>query len=138
MGRLLGGFGLLLALFLIPLSLTPSVIWMVLPGHLLFSCVVCVGVLQQGFDGQLNGTRLWGAIYLLTSIAIAISMETGGAGWQSDYWLVPWGMLLLWGWIPAVAILVGSWIAPVRLRRLNSIAVRKRKHARARETKTVD
>ena len=140
MGRLLGGFGILLALFLIPLSLTPSVIWMVLPGHLLFSCLVCAGALQQGFDGHQNGARLWGALYLVATLGISGAMEWGAAGWQNDYWLVPWGILLVWGWIPAAAILAGAWIAPARRRRLNAMAVRKRKRAvtKARETGSVD
>ena len=136
MGRLLGGFGLLFALFLIPLALAPNVIWLVLPGHLVFSVVVVAGALQQGFDGHQGGARLWGALYLIATICIAIAMEWGASGRGSDYWLVPWAVLLIWGWIPAVAILAGVWMAPVRRRRLNALAIKHRKRQKAKAPET--
>jgi hypothetical protein len=134
MGRLLAGFGGLFALVLVPLALAPNVIWMVIPGHLIFSIIVTLGALQQGFDGRRRGAQAWGGLYLVTSLAIAWAMDSGAYSRNSGYWMVPWALLLTWGWIPAVAISVGVSVGPARRRRLNAKVVQRRKK-RSRETK---
>ena len=104
-------------------------VWLVLPGHLIFSILVSVGALQQGFDGSTLGAKAWGVLYVATSFGIAIAMELGGGARDSWYWMVPWSFLLIWGWAPAIAIAAGAWMAPIRLRRLNATSIRKRKRA---------
>ena len=131
MGRLLGMFGGLFALLLVPLALAPHTSWLLLPGHLLFSLVTIGGTLQQGFEGRPRGAQAWGALYVAVSIGIAIALETGAGARESWYWMAPWSILLLWAWIPAICIVFGSWIGEVRRNRLSQYAVRKRKQARA-------
>jgi hypothetical protein len=129
MGRLLGGFGVLFAMALVPLALAPNVVWLAIPGHFIFSLVVAVGAVQQGFDGQATGVKAWGILYVVTSVGIAVAMEFGGATRASWYWMVPWTFMLLWGWFPAVVISLAAWGSPARQRRLNRQAVRNRKRA---------
>lgn len=130
MGRLLAGFGILFGLLLVPIALAPNVVWMVIPGHLVFSVLVILGALQQGFEGNEFGAKAWGVLYLITSVGIAIAMEFSGATRDSWYWMVPWAMMLTWAWVPAIAIAVGAWMGPIRRRRLSAAAVRKRKQRR--------
>ena len=127
MGRLIAGFGILFALALVPIALAPNVVWMVIPGHFIFSLIVTLGAAQQGFAGQGRGVSGWGVLYVVTSIAIAASMSFGEDARISWYWMVPWTFMLLWGWVPAVTILAASMFAPVRRRRLNFRAIRSRK-----------
>lgn len=127
MGRLVAGFGLLFALALVPLALAPNVVWMVIPGHFVFSLVVTLGAAHQGFVGHSRGVTGWGVLYMVTSIAIAASMGFGEETRLSWYWMVPWALMLVWGWIPAVTILFASMFAPARRRRLNAKAIRSRK-----------
>ena len=99
MGRLISGFGILFAIALVPLALAPNVVWIVIPGHLIFSLVVTLGAAQQGFDGQPRGVSGWGVLYVATSIAIATAMSFGEQTRMSWYWMVPWAFMLLWGWL---------------------------------------
>ena len=133
MGRLLGGFGFVLGALLIPLALAPNIIWLVLPGHIVFSELVCTGAFIAGFQGNAMAVRLWGGFYALISVGLALTMDLGSSARESWYWMIPWTILLMWGWIPAVVVTGSLWLAPIRARRLDAVAISKRRRQTTRD-----
>lgn len=101
MSRLLSLAAALLAVLLVPLSLSGTTAPLLLPAHFAFAVVVCTGAVIDALDGAFERARRWGRGFVLASIAMCVALRFGtdvnglSAG-------LPWASLLLWGWIPPV------------------------------------
>lgn len=131
MRTLLAAFAALLGMLLIPVALVSPTVWLVPPAHLAFSVVVSVGAVLEAVAGHPDRARLWGAGYLVASIAMVAGMQVGSDVEGRAYWYVPWLVVLLWGWAPAVVAGLAGWVGePIRTWRSDR-AVRRR-HAERR------
>lgn len=134
MGRVAAILGALLGLFLVPLALTGPTAWLCLPVHFAFALGVTAGAVGEGVAGHPERARVWGAGYIVVSIAMVGALELGSTVAQRSYWLFPWLVLLLWGWAPPVAAgLSGMLGEHIRLLRSNRAV--KRRHRRAAKAK---
>jgi len=123
----------ILGLLLAPLALAGPTAWLLIPVHAVFSTLVTLGAVLDGWNGRPESARRWGFAYLVATAlmigALQLGAQTREAGFL--YWSGPWISALAWGWIPPIlaggAGFVGDW----RERRLGTRAVRRRQRVPA-------
>lgn len=109
MSRLLAIISALFGLTLVPLALVGPTAWLVVPAHALFAAQVTMITLLDGVAGRSERARVFGAVYLVLSMAVVGALEFGSALEGRRYWIVPWFAMLLWGWIPPVVAGLSAW-----------------------------
>lgn len=129
MSRLAAIVGAMLGILLVPLALIGQTAWLVVPSHALFAVLVTIAAVADGVTGRPERARVWGAGYLVCSIATIAALQVGSSVEGRAYWIGPWMAMLVWGWIPPIAAGLAGWLGDgVRSWRSNR-AVRQRKSA---------
>ncbi|MFT4625697.1 MAG: hypothetical protein ACI8PZ_004368 [Myxococcota bacterium] len=116
MSRGLWALGGALALLAVPLALSPTTTWMVVPAHGVLTLVACAGAVVDAWAGRIGRARLWGAAYLVATAAMLGSLEVGAIlrgcdGWA---WTLPFVAALVWGWLPPLVSGLAAWWASAR------------------------
>jgi hypothetical protein len=94
-GGLLGGL-------LVPLALAAPTSLLLIPAHFLFTLLASIAALGEGLSGRPQRARAWGGAHLLASILMVAGLEVGARVHEVRYWIGPWILALLWGWLPMV------------------------------------
>jgi hypothetical protein len=125
-------FGGLIGVLLIPLGLSGPTAWLLIPAHFGFTVVATTGAVIEGLLGHAERARLWGLFYLVTTLAMAGTLElaTLVRGDSIVYWVAPWLGALLWGWIPPVVSGVAGVFGEERARNLVRRSVQRRRRSR--------
>jgi hypothetical protein len=135
MARLAAIFGGLTGLLLPFLALVAPTAWLLLPAHLLFSGLVCLASIGEGLSSRPERARRWGLGYLVSTLLAIGAFDLGARVADRAYWLVPWTILLAWGWIPPVVAGLAGWGGDGLRAWRSGRAVRRRHRARiSRET----
>lgn len=131
MGRLLATLAALTGLVLPVLGLSAPTAVLLVPGHGLFSVLVCVGSAVHGWSGHPDLARRWVLGYLVATAAAVGALELGAMVREASvaYWGVPWTLLLLWGWLPPLVCGAAGVMGTLRERRLVHRTVRRRREA---------
>ncbi|TVQ91122.1 MAG: hypothetical protein EA397_11550 [Deltaproteobacteria bacterium] len=130
---LLALFTTLLGAMLIPLALASGTAWLLLPGHLVFSILCCLGPILAALGGRSWRARTYGLGYLALSIALVIALAIGSEVREGSwYWILPWAGGLLWAWIPPVIATGSAWVADLRRAQRTASVVSRRRKARRR------
>lgn len=136
MQALLGVIAALLGSVLVPLALAGGTAWLVVPGHLMLAAACTGGAVLAGLGGRPGRARAFGGGYLLASLAMVAALGLGsdvrGGSW---YWMVPWSLVLCWGWVPPVVAGAMAFVGTSRRRSRTRSVVRRRRRRleRARE-----
>jgi hypothetical protein len=132
LGRLAAILGALLAAVLIPLALSPTTAWLILPGHLTFTLLASAAAVAEGWLGHPGRARAWGGGYLVASVGMVAALELGSRVFGQGYTWLPWTAVLIWGWVPPVVSGLSGALGEQRRRRLARLSVGQRKQAAAR------
>ncbi len=131
MRGLLAIFGALIGLLIIPLGLVPPTTVLLVPGHLLLTVLATVGALTEGLGGRPERARLWGFGYLVSSVLAVGALEIASHRTESSWWLAPWFLMVIWGWIPPAVAGAAGWLGePIAKNRLKRVLRRRRKALR--------
>jgi len=130
--RLTAIFGGLFGILLIPLGLAGPTAWLLIPAHFGFTLIAAGGAAIEGLTGHAERARLWGLFYLVSTLAMAGTLELAATarGSSDFYWMAPWFGALLWGWIPPVVSGVAGTFGEERARNMTRRAVQRRKRTR--------
>jgi len=125
-------FGGLFGVLLIPLGLSGPTAWLLIPAHFGFTAIAASGAAIEGLTGHAERARLWGLFYLVTTLAMAGSLEVAATirGDSATYWMAPWLSALFWGWIPPVVSGVAGTFGEERARNMIRRTVQRRKRTR--------
>ncbi len=129
MGRLAAILGALIGLLLVPLALVSPTWLLLLPAHLLFTLLALAATVAEGLAGRAERARQWGFGHLVATIAMIGALELGARVDGSRWWLIPWVLVLLWGWLPITVSGVAGWAGDEIRGRRSARAVKRRKQA---------
>lgn len=117
--RLLSACGGVLAVLLLPLSLSGPTAWLLLPAHLLLTAVAALGAALEGLTARPERARIWGLGYLVATLLVAGGLELVTQVRQADawYWGPPWLGLVIWGWVPPLVAGLAGAFGDLRLAR---------------------
>lgn len=131
MRRLSVIFGGLIGVLLVPLGLSGPTAWLLIPAHFGFTVVATLGAATEGLLGHAERARLWGLFYLVTTLAMAGTLEvaTMARGDTLVYWVAPWLAALLWGWVPPVVSGIAGMFGEERARNMLKRSIRHRRRS---------
>jgi hypothetical protein len=117
--RLLAILAGVLGVLLVPLALSGPTALLLVPAHLAFAALVCVGAVWEGLDGAPERARRWGFGFLVATIAMVGALQVGAEvhGQGMGYWGAPWLAALCWSGVPPVASGLAGWYGSHRVRR---------------------
>lgn len=130
MGRLGAVIGALVGVLLVPLALVSPTYVLLLPAHLIFTALAVVAAVLEGLAGRPERARLWGFGHLVASIAMIGALELGARVSGTSWWVLPWILVLLWGWLPISIAGLSGWAGEYIRQRRSDRAVRLRRQAR--------
>jgi hypothetical protein len=131
--RLAGVLATLLSLALFGAALGPVTGWLIVPGHLAFSAVCVIGGTSASLVGHGRTVRFFGWGYLVGTIGMVVGLSLGeqveNGSW---YWIIPWALVLLWGWLPPLWLFALVPMAEIRASvRTKAVVARRRLERRS-------